>query len=287
MPEIIDAHHHLWKYTPEDYPWITPHTSEMQPLRQDFLPADLMQVMDSAGVSGSVVVQARQTLAETRWLLELAEECPSIYGVIGWLPLTDPQLPSHLTSLANSKKINGLRHVIQDEPDDNFILRQDFNEGIAQLRDHGLTYDILIHERHLPQATEFVKRHPEQIFVLDHLAKPLIQKRILHPWSERLQRLAESPNVYCKLSGLVTETDWTTWTLEDLRPYMDAALDAFGAERLMAGSDWPVCLLASSYQRWWSTVREWLQGVSSAQRDLILGETARRVYKLGGEAGLS
>jgi L-fuconolactonase len=254
----------------------------MEALRHDFLPANLEQAMRTAGVDGSVAVQARQSVAETRWLLELAEECASIRGVVGWVPLADPELEPMLESFAGRAKLKGVRHVVQDEPDDDFILRKDFNEGVAQLLDHGLVYDILIHERHLPQAAEFVKRHPAQVFVLDHLAKPRIRERVLEPWRERLLRLAESENVYCKLSGLVTEADWSAWTLDDLRPYMDVALEAFGAERLMAGSDWPVCLLASGYQRWWDVVAEWLQGVSAVQREMILGGTAKRVYKLEG-----
>jgi L-fuconolactonase len=170
--------------------------------------------------------------------------------------------------------------VIQDEPDDDFILRDDFNRGIGLLAGTGLVYDILIQERHLPQAAIFVDRHPEQIFVLDHLAKPRVREQILLPWRENLRRLAEHENVYCKLSGLVTEADWAAWTLDELRPYLDAALEVFGVERLMAGSDWPVCLLASGYGRWWSTLRSWAAGLSGNERAQIFGETARKVYRL-------
>ena len=208
-----------------------------------------------AGVDGSVVVQARQSVEETRWLLEVAAEDEAIRGVVGWLPLASAELPALLREFAGGGKLKGVRHVVQDEPDDDFILRDDFNRGVAALLDTGLVYDILIYERHLPQAAGFVERHPKQVCVLDHLAKPRIKERILEPWRENLSRLAEHDNVFCKLSGLVTEADWGAWTLDGLRPYLDAALEAFGAERLMAGSDWPVCLLASGYGQWWGALR--------------------------------
>ena len=277
MTEMIDAHHHLWHYSAEEYGWIG---SEMQVLQRDFLARDLERAMRAAAVDGSVAVQARQSIVESEWLLSVAEEASSILGVVGWAPLTDPDLPRILDSLRSSHKLKGLRHVIQDEPDDDFILRDDFNRGIDLLADTGLVYDLLIQERHLPQAATFVRRHPEQIFVLDHLAKPKIRERILQPWRGHLRGLAEHENVYCKLSGLVTEADWDKWTLDDLRPYLDTALEVFGAERLMAGSDWPVCLLASGYERWWSTLRAWAADLSESERAQIFSETASRVYRI-------
>ena len=277
MVETIDAHHHLWRYDSQDYGWIS---AEMKVLRRDFLAADLAGELQTAGVDGSVVVQARQTLAETDWLLALADADPRIRGVVGWAPLADANFPVHLKRLLAQTKLKGLRHVIQDEPDDNFILRDDFNRGVDQLLNTGLVYDILIHERHLPQAAVFVARHPDQIFVLDHLGKPKIRDSVIQPWRDQLKRLAQHANVYCKLSGLVTEADWDMWTLHDLQPYLDAALEAFGAERLMAGSDWPVCLLASTYQRWWATLREWCGSLSEDERAKILGGTAWTVYRL-------
>ena len=277
MTPIIDAHHHLWNYSPEDYGWIG---TDMQALQRDFLPADLASEMVAANVSGSIVVQARQTVAETRWLLDVAAENPSIKGVVGWLPIAQGDVPGQLSALGSPAKLRGLRHVIQDEPDDDFILREDFNRGIASLLPTGLVYDILIHERHLPQAVRFVANHPQQVFVLDHLAKPKIASAELEPWRSNLFALAAHPNVTCKLSGLVTEADWTTWTLDGLRPYLDAALAAFGPDRLMAGSDWPVSLLASSYARWWQTVREWVSVLPAAEQVLILGGNAQRVYRV-------
>jgi L-fuconolactonase len=274
---IIDAHHHLWRYSPREYAWITP---DMEVLQRNFLAADLECEMRTAGIDGSIVVQARQSVKETQWLLSLAERTQWIQGVVGWLPLTAENLPSVLKRFSAKSKLKGVRHVIQDEPDDDFILRDDFNYGVAALLDTGLIYDILIHERHLPQAASFVARHPQQIFVLDHLAKPRIRCSELQPWSDSLHRLAEHRNVYCKLSGLVTEADWSTWNLEELRPYLDSALRAFGADRLMAGSDWPVCLLASSYKRWWAALHQWCTGLNAQQCEQILGLTASRVYGL-------
>lgn len=277
MAETIDAHHHLWRYSAEEYGWISP---EMDVLRRDFVARDLDRELRNAGVDGSIVVQARQSVEETRWLLDLAAEDEAIRGVVGWLPLVSAELPGVLREFADCGKLKGVRHVVQDETDDDFILREDFNRGVAALLDTGLVYDILIHERHLPQAVRFVERHPEQVFVLDHLAKPRIKDRILEPWRENLSRLAEHDNVFCKLSGLVTEADWGAWSLDDLRPYMDAALEAFGAERLMAGSDWPVCLLASGYGRWWGALREWATDLDEVDREQIFGLTAKKVYLL-------
>jgi len=277
MAETIDSHQHLWHYTREDYGWIGPG---LEILQRDFLPEDLMREIAAAQVHGAVTVQARQTVAETRWLLDLAAESDAMRGVVGWLPIVQGDLPSQLSELGNPAELKGLRHVIQDERDDNFILREDFNLGIASLLGTGLVYDILIHERHLPQASIFVSQHPKQAFVLDHLAKPKIAAAEIEPWRSNLFALAAHPNVFCKLSGLVTEADWENWTLADLRPYLDAAMVAFGPERLMAGSDWPVCLLASEYTRWWETLREWMSGFDVRHQEMILGETAKSVYRL-------
>lgn len=274
---IIDAHHHLWHYTEKDYGWID---DGMQSLRRDYLPADLQAAASEAGVVGTVVVQARQTLEETAWLLECAAATPLIQGVVGWLPLADPACASLLQAHRNQPLLKGLRHVIQDEPDDHYILGDDFNRGVALLAETGLVFDILIHARHLPQTIDFVKRHPRQAFVLDHLAKPPIRTASLQPWKDNLKRLAESENVACKLSGLATEANWATWTFDDLEPYLDAALEAFGAGRLMAGSDWPVCLLATGYTRWWSTLKQWAAKLDAADRERLFSGTAQRIYRL-------
>jgi L-fuconolactonase len=277
MPkQRIDSHHHLWKYSQEDHPWIV---AGMEGIRRDFLLPDLEREIQAGRINGVITVQARQSLVETAWLLDLAAHCEFIRGVVGWVPLTDPHVVSHLERYANPK-LKAVRHVLQDEADDFYILRDDFNRGVAQLRDFKLRYDILIFARHLPQTIQFVDRHPQQIFVLDHIAKPRIKERILSPWREHTRELARRQNVYCKLSGLVTEADWKTWTEFDLNPYIDVVLDCFGPHRLMFGSDWPVVLLASGYQRWIEVVEHATAALSTSEKDWLFGGTARLAYGL-------
>ena len=277
MAEKIDAHHHLWRYSPREYAWIG---ENMPQLRRDFLVEDLEGELSAAGFAGAVAVQAKQTREETDWLLSLAAGSPAIAGVVGWAPIASPQFPVELERLRGESKLKGLRHIIQDEPDENFILGTEFNQGIRAMRDSGLVYDILIFERHLPAAIQFVDRHPQQVFVLDHVAKPRIRDRILDPWRHNICELARRDNVYCKISGMVTEAHWSTWTEADLRPYVDVVLVAFGAGRLMAGSDWPVCLLASTYGKWVDTLQALIGGLSVSEQDRILGGTATEVYRL-------
>jgi L-fuconolactonase len=278
MPEErIDSHHHLWKYSHADYPWIS---EGMESIRQDFLFPELTQVMQAAKIDGVVTVQARQTLLETDWLLELASQHDSMRGVVGWVPLTDPAVASHLEKYWRYPKLKAVRHVLHDEPDDFYILREDFNRGVSQLEDVGLRYDILIFERHLPQTIKFVDRHPTQIFILDHIAKPKIKSKVLSPWRELMRELARRENVYCKLSGLVTEADWDTWTEKDLRPFIDAVLECFGPKRLMFGSDWPVSLLACTYDKWIEVVQRSTACLSDSERDRLFGGTAKEAYRL-------
>jgi L-fuconolactonase len=275
--QTIDAHHHLWRYTQAEYDWID---DSMQVLRRDFLPEDLKVVMRSAGVDGAIAVQARQTLEETRWLLDLAEANEEIWGVTGWAPIAGADFPAVMEEFDGREKLKALRHVIQGEKDENYILREDFNAGIRALSGSGLVYDILIYERHLPQTIEFVGRHPEQVFVLDHVAKPLIAGGILEPWATRMRELAKRENVWCKMSGMVTEADWNTWTPDTLKPYMDVTVEAFGPERLMAGSDWPVCLVACTYERWWQVLRDYFAGFGEEEREQVFGGNAVEVYGL-------
>jgi L-fuconolactonase len=277
MAERIDAHHHLWRYGKEEYGWIGP---EMSTLARDFLPPDLLRELVGSGIQGSVAVQARQTLEETRWLLELAADSPVIRGVVGWAPIAGAEFRAVLEGLQHCEKLKGLRHVIQDEPDDEFILRSDFNAGVALLKQYSLVYDILVFERHLPAAISFVDRHPAQIFVLDHAAKPRIRERQLEPWAASMRELARRENVYCKISGLVTEANWKHWRPADLQPYFDVVLEAFGPRRLMAGSDWPVCLLAATHQNWFSTLQRFIKPLSAAEQEMILGGVAAKVYSL-------
>ena len=276
MP-VIDAHHHLWNYDIEDYAWIGP---EMNVLRRDFTPTDLHVEMQQAGVDGAIAVQARQTLQETEWLLSLAAPNDFMRGVVGWAPLIDTAVSDDLERLAAQPKLKGIRHVLQDEPDDFYMLRNDFNAGISQLRRFNLVYDVLVFERHLPQTIQFVDRHPDQLFVIDHIAKPRIREGVLLPWRENLKELARRNNCFCKLSGVLTEADWQGWRPEGIRPYLDAALDAFGPNRCLFGSDWPVLLLADSYAGWVATVKNFVSRLSSTEQARVLGGTAAEVYRL-------
>ncbi len=272
----IDAHHHFWHYNTQDYGWIS---DEMAVLRRDFLPADLKSELDRAGIDRVVSVQARQCVEETEWLLKLAEENEFIAGVVGWLPIASPDFPALLEQFAANPKLRAIRHVVQDEPDDRFILGEAFNRGIDRLLSAHLVYDILIFERHLPYAIEFVKDHsPEQVFVLDHIAKPKIAAGEMQPWADNLRKLAAFPNVYCKLSGLVTEADIHNWTPDQLRPYVETVLDAFGPGRVMFGSDWPVCTCATTYSAWRGLVGEFISRLSEHEQAQIMGETALKAY---------
>jgi len=278
----IDAHHHLWRYGPDEFGWIN---DQMSTIRRDFLTHDLKPLLDSAGISGTIAVQARQSLEETNWLLRLADGDTSagsawIKGVVGWASISAADFQETLVNLRQYEKLRGLRHIIQDEADDQFILSPAFNRGIRMLRDTGLVYDILIHARHLPQTLRFVDMHPDQPFVLDHCAKPPIAAGLLEPWATHMRELAKRPNVSCKLSGLVTEADWQQWTPAILEPYWRVVLDAFGPTRLLFGSDWPVALLAASYQRWIDVVTEWVAPLSESEKEAIWGVTASRVYSL-------
>lgn len=274
---VIDSHHHFWRYTAEDYGWIPPDWSV---LRRDFFPADLAAEIASAGVDGVITVQARQSLEETEWLLGLAAQHAFIRGVVGWVPLVDPAVESHLDRFAASPKLRSVRHVLQGESDDAYMLRADFNRGISALTRRGLAYDILILERHLPHAITFVDRHPDQVFILDHIAKPRIAAGELEPWARNIRELARRPHVACKLSGMVTEADVTTWTPDQLQPYFDIVLDAFGPRRLLFGSDWPVCLAGVGYARWKATVTNALRALSATEQAAVFGDNARTFHRL-------
>ena len=274
---LIDAHHHLWEYNDRDYVWMS---GEMSSLRRDFLVPELESVMRDAGVDGTVVVQARQSTQETEWLLGLAEREPSILGVVGWVPLCAAEIARELDRFALRPKLKAVRHVLHDEPDDLYMLRDEFNRGVALLNDRHLAYDILIFERHLAQTIEFVDRHPRQVFVLDHIAKPRIKEGALSPWKENLRELARRQNVYCKVSGMATEADWKNWNAGQLKPYFDVVLSAFGVHRLMFGSDWPVLTLAGDYNRWVNTFRSFIAELSTDEQESICSRTAKSVYRL-------
>ncbi len=273
----IDSHQHFWKYSATEYPWIS---DQLGVLKRDFLPGDLKPELDGCGLDGCVAVQARQNLDEGRWLCSLADQNEIIKGVVGWVDLRSEHVEGQLEELNAHPKFVGVRHVVQDEPDDRFIVGEAFMRGIARLRQFDLRYDILIYPQQLPASIEFVRRFPDQPFVLDHIAKPLIKNGLLTPWDSQIRELAEFPNVMCKVSGMVTEADWAEWEPEYFDPFLDIVLEAFGPDRLMYGSDWPVCTLAGSYQQVHSLSRRLAEKLSVDEQQKFYGENATRFYGL-------
>ena len=275
----IDSHHHLWTYDPQQYAWIS---DAMGVLKRDFSVGDLNAVCAATGVDGVVSVQARQTLEETLSLIQVAESEPLIRGVVGWVPLAAENLNAVLEKVASSPWLKGVRHVVQDEPDDAFILDSKFNLGIRALQHFNLVYDILIFPRQLANTIQFVDQHPEQPFVLDHIAKPAIQAaKFDQLWAENLRELGRRSNVIaCKFSGIVTEVRDVTWSVDLLRPYWQVALEGFGPQRLMFGSDWPVCLLRASYAEWCQAVAVLASELSAAEQESFWSANASRAYRL-------
>jgi L-fuconolactonase len=252
----------------------------MAALRRDFLPPDLRDEIRRADIDACVAVQARQTIEETRWLLHLADAYPFVAGVIGWVDLQADDVAEHLDEFVDNAKFVGVRHVVQAEADDRFMLRPRFCRGISLLEDRGLTYDMLIYPKHLQVAAELVSRFPRQRFVLDHLAKPNIKSGEIRAWEKGVREIAAFPFVFCKVSGLVTEADWNRWTADDIRPYLDVVFDCFGAHRLIAGSDWPVCTVAADYARVISLVDHYVAGRPAADREAVMGANAARFWNL-------
>ncbi len=272
----IDAHQHFWRYTPEEYGWID---EPMRAIRRDFLPPDLARLLARHLLDGTVAVEARQTLAESSWLLELARDYSFVKGVVGWVPLADPGAGDMLDSLVQNPKFKGVRHVVQGQPP-GFLDAPAFNAGLREVTARKLAYDLLIFADQLAEAIRFVDRHPQQIFVLDHIAKPVVQGPPPDAWCRELRELGRRPLVACKFSGVVTEVPGWQWTPELLRPYFEEALAAFGPHRLMFGSDWPVCLVAADYARWFEFVSSCTQRLSGVERERVLGGTATEVYRL-------
>jgi L-fuconolactonase len=273
----IDAHQHFWKYNDRDYVWMS---TAMGKLRHDHLPTDLLPLMKSAEVSGTIAVQARQMIEETAWLLQLAGEHSFIRGVVGWLDLCSERVAEQLEQFAQHKKLRGVRHVVHDEPADDFMLRPDFLRGISQLEKFGLTYDLLLFPRHLPIACDVVHKFPHQLFVLDHIAKPGVKKDAMEAWARDLKKLAAFPNVFCKISGLVTEAQWDGWQAKDFEPYIDVVLNAFGAPRLMIGSDWPVCTLAADYISVIDLEAGYISRLSKDEQEAILQKNPLEFYSI-------
>ena len=275
---LIDSHHHLWKYSAEQYGWIN---DQMSVLRHDFLGPQLQQVAASSGVDGFVSVQARQVVEETDALLAIADAEPLIKGVVGWVPLADANVATVLDRYADSKKLKGVRHVVQDEPDDRFILGEDFNRGVSLLKDRGLVYDVLIFAKQLPASIQFVDQHADLPMVLDHIAKPTIQPAEFDAfWERNFREIAKRPNLTCKFSGVVTEVRDDNWSIDTIRRYWDVALEAFTPKRLMFGSDWPVCLLMTEHRRWVDTVRQLASQLSADEQADFFANTATRAYGL-------
>jgi L-fuconolactonase len=276
VPMRIDAHQHFWRYNPDQYGWMN---ERMGVLKRDYLPTDLAPELASFDMAASIAVQARQDEEETRWLLELAAEHPAIAGVVGWTDLRAEDVDDRLGALAEHSRLKGVRHVVQDEPDDGFMLRPEFTRGIGCLARHGLRYDILIYARQLPAAIGLVDLFPEQPFVLDHIAKPRIEDAEINTWAAGMRSLAERPNVMCKVSGMITEAKWDGWHPRDFTPYLDVAFEAFGEDRLMFGSDWPVCLLASDrYRTMASLVDEYAGGLDVDAQRKLFGANATDFY---------
>lgn len=273
----IDAHQHYWIHNTREYEWMS---EDMTSIQRDFLPEDLRREQAKIGFDGAVAVQARTKVEETRWLLELSEKHDIIRGVVGWVDLCSTKVEEELEEFATHPKLVGVRHVVHDEPDDEFLLRADFLHGLSTLGAHNLTYDLLLFPKHLPVAKKVVRQFPDLMFVLDHISKPFIKDTIHSPWDAELRALADFENVTCKLSGMVTEADWSNWVKEDFAPYLDTVLEAFGPERCMIGSDWPVCLLAGEYDAVMDIVIDYISRLSEFEQALVLGETCTKTYSL-------
>ncbi len=272
----IDAHQHFWRYTPEEYGWID---EPMRAIRRDFLPPELARLLAEHRLDGTVAVEARQTLAESRWLLELARGYSFIKGVVGWVPLADPGVSGMLDAFIQDPVFKGVRHVVQGQPP-GFLTAPAFNAGLREVTFRKLVYDLLIFVHQLEETIHFVDRHPRQVFVLDHIAKPAVQGPPPAVWCRSLRELARRPLVFCKFSGVVTEVPGWRWAPDLLRPYFEEVLAAFGPGRLMFGSDWPVCLVAADYGRWFEFVESCARQLTSVERERVLGGTATEVYRL-------
>ena len=280
----IDSHQHFWRYDAVRDAWLN---ESMAVLKRDFLPEHLAVELAANGIDSSIAVQADQSENETMFLLDLAEKNKRVAGVVGWVDLLSPHVPENLEYFSHFSKLCGFRHIAQAEPDDRFLARETFVKGVAQLQAFGFTYDILVYSKQLPAAIELVARLPEQRFVVDHLAKPDIKFGKTAPWAAQMREIAQNKNVFCKLSGLVTEGDWKHWKADDFKPCLDVVFDAFGVERLMFGSDWPVCLVAGTYRQVKQLIEDYVKGYSQPDKERIFGGNAARFYGLKAQHGLA
>ena len=274
----LDAHQHFWYYNTVDYAWIS---EAMPQLKQHRLPPDLQPHLEANNFAGCVAVQARQSLAETDFLLSLAAQYDYVKAVVGWVDLRDSELSTTLESYRDHTHLKGFRHIVQDEPDDRFLLRSEFIRGVQLLGQHGYTYDVLVYEKQLPHFVTFLDHCPDQPFVLDHLGKPQISGGPSSSWRAAIRAIAQHPQVYCKVSGLVTEAEWFQWKAEDFEPFLDIVLEAFGPQRLMLGSDWPVCLLAAKdYDDVLQIMDRFTSGMTPEEKEGIYGKNAQAFYKI-------
>jgi L-fuconolactonase len=272
----VDSHVHFWQYDKKEYDWIS---DEMEVLKQDYLPRTLASTLQRNGIDGCIAVQARQSELETHWLVELAKTNDIIKGVVGWIDLRSDDLGKRLEYFSQYHSIKGYRHVVQGEPDD-FLLRKEFQKGVQALQPYGYTYDILIYHNQLKPATEFASRFPDQKFVIDHCAKPDIFNKKIDEWKQSMQEIAKHPLMYCKLSGLFTEARWKKWSPADFYPYLDVVFEAFGPDRLLFGSDWPVMLLSGMYVQWKSLLEKYMENFEEEDKEKIFGGNAMAFYGL-------
>lgn len=274
---VIDGHQHFWKYNPERHGWIT---DDMAAIRRDFLPKELEQIYRQNDIDGCVAVQVDQTEAETEYLLAFSRKYDFIKGIVGWVDLQAPDIKERLDHFSTETKVKGFRHIVQGESDPNFLLGQDFGRGIGRLKSYNFTYDILVYHHQLIQVEPFVAKFPGQLFIIDHIAKPDITKAEIDQWERHMRAIAKHENVYCKLSGMVTEADHQNWTYDQIAPYIDVVLECFGPSRLVYGSDWPVCLVAATYEEQFGVIQKAIEKLSPSEKKQILGENAIRFYHL-------
>ena len=279
MTGIVDSHQHFWQVGRFDYPWMSP---EVEVLCQDYIPPRLEPILDRSGVEKTVLVQASNSLAETRWLLNLASQYPFIAGVVGWVDLTAEDCTEQLDQFAGHPRFKGVRHLVESEPADDWLTQAAVLRNLQRLAVRGVAFDLLVHTRHLKYAKIVAESFPELRLVVDHLGKPPIARSEIDEWARRLKPLAEHKNVWCKISGLVTEADWTNWSAEDLQPYVDKALEYFGPQRMMFGSDWPVCLLAAPYERVLATADSVLSSLNEEEKRGVFATNAMTFYRIKG-----
>ena len=273
----IDSHQHFWKYEAVKHSWID---DEMAVIRRDFLPSDLAKAYKENGIDGCVAVQADQTLEETDFLIDLASKNSFIKGIVGWVDLRADNIEEVLEKYSKHTIVKGFRHVVQGEADHNFLLRPNFLRGISALEKYNFTYDILVFPHQLGAVLEFVQRFPNQKFVIDHIAKPYIKDGFFEGWASQMKVIAKHKNVFCKVSGMITEADYKTWTEEELNPYLDLVFNAFGTERIIFGSDWPVCLVAGNYKEVKNIVTNYISRFSETEQKAVMGENAIKFYNL-------